>query len=292
MLDKTASKILLFGEYTILYESSALAIANHLFNGHWVEKGDSKTNQAILQKSFDYLKEHKIDFLDLQAFQNDINEGLNFETNIPIGYGVGSSGAVSAAIYKRYADQNKPLELQLLRKRLQTIENQFHGNSSGMDPLVSYLDKTILLNNGEITLIEDQIKFNNLKLFLVDTGHKRSTAPLVKIFKEKMKDEYFNKNIQNQLIELVEIAIQSYLSSQEEALFKTVHEISNFQYRFFEEMILPAYKSIWRQALASSHYKLKLCGAGGGGFILGFSNDEEQTAKSLEESVEKIIWLD
>ena len=42
-------------------------------------------------------------------------------------------------------------------------------------------------------------------------------------------------------------------------------------------MIPPDFKKIWRYGLDSNDYKLKLCGAGGGGFILGITKDFEKT---------------
>ena len=292
MLEKIPSKVLLFGEYTILYGSSALAIPNKQFYGHWVKEGGPLLNRQALENILQFLKAENVHFLKIDDFEHDLKSGLNFVANIPIGYGVGSSGAVSAAILKRYA-RNESADLSELRERLQGIENHFHGNSSGLDPLVSYLNKSILLKQtGAIQLMDSSSSnFNKLKLFLLDTKLARSTAPLVKIFKEKMKEKHFSINVHNVLLDHVEMAIQHYLNGQEDHLMKQVHEISNFQHRHFSEMILENHQSIWRQALASPYFKLKLCGAGGGGFILGFSLGQKETEQALEDKKQDIIWL-
>lgn len=293
MPTKYYSKVLLFGEYTILNNSSALAIPNHHFHGYWVDKGGPERNRKALNEMFLFMEDQNLNFLNLEAFKADLNNGLNFIANIPIGYGAGSSGAVSAAVYDKYKIESETLPFSSLRENLQKIENHFHGNSSGMDPLVSYLNKSILLkNNGGIELIEDSIEFDKLNAFLLDTGITRSTAPLVQVYKEKMQDEHFKINVENQLLELVELCIGSYLNKNEREFFKHLHELSNFQFRYFQEMILEEHKSIWLKALGTDHFKLKLCGAGGGGFILGYSISRDKTKAALKEYDDKIIWLD
>ena len=46
-------------------------------------------------------------------------------------------------------------------------------------------------------------------------------------------------------------------------------------------MILEKFKNIWLEGLSSSNFKLKICGAGGGGFLLGISTNFEQTQQQL-----------
>ena len=43
------------------------------------------------------------------------------------------------------------------------------------------------------------------------------------------------------------------------------------------QMILPGWEAFWLEGLAGNLFKLKLCGAGGGGFVLGIAKDWEQT---------------
>ena len=60
-------------------------------------------------------------------------------------------------------------------------------------------------------------------------------------------------------------------------LFERIHEIGYFQFKYFLEMIPADFRTIWLDALASDFFKLKLCGAGGGGFLLGMTFDFEKT---------------
>ena len=46
----------------------------------------------------------------------DLEKGMYFDSSIPMGYGVGSSGAIVAAIYDRYAD-HKGFCIRFVNKR-------------------------------------------------------------------------------------------------------------------------------------------------------------------------------
>ena len=77
-----------------------------------------------------------------------------FDSSIPQGYGVGSSGALVASIYDQYAADKITILENLTRDKLLNLkaifslmESFFHGKSSGLDPLNSYLSLPILINS-------------------------------------------------------------------------------------------------------------------------------------------------
>ena len=81
---------------------------------------------------------------------------MHFDSSIPQGYGVGSSGALVAAIYDKYADDKITVLENLTRDKLlklkaifSKMESFFHGKSSGLDPLNSYLSLPILINSKD-----------------------------------------------------------------------------------------------------------------------------------------------
>jgi len=57
----------------------------------------------------------------------------------------------------------------------------------------------------------------------------------------------------------------------------------------FEHMILEPFKEVWESGLKTGNYNLKLCGAGGGGFLLGFTKNFDATKKELNERNFEII---
>ena len=151
------SKILLFGEYGIIEDSKGLSIPYNFFKGALkipeTPSEISKNSNSILFDFCNHLKQIKgLADLDLILFEKHLNKGLYFDSSIPKGYGVGSSGALVAAVYDKYSN-NKITVLENLTRdkllKLKTIfskmESFFHGKSSGLDPLNSYLSIPILI---------------------------------------------------------------------------------------------------------------------------------------------------
>jgi len=236
-------KLLLLGEYTILRGSQGLALPLDLFSGFWSKEGADPA-PGILNKIVDYLVENPFPFeLDLARFRKDIKEGWHFNSNIPFGYGAGSSGALTAGIYDRYA-VDKTVELSQLKKELGLIEGFFHGASSGIDPLICYLNQSVLLRGKkELEVVENMPDYRN-QFFLIDTGISRKTAPLVNIFLEKSKEVNYRERCDAELIPAVDEAIAAFFASDQESLFEQWHEISFFQYKYFQEMIPASFRQV------------------------------------------------
>jgi len=277
-------KLLLFGEHIVNMGAQALAIPFTNFSGSWaynnvVEKG-LRLDSLLL-----YLEQQQNSFLDLIAFKEAIDKGLYFDSNIPIGYGAGSSGALTAAIYDQFCKEIStvfpPTDLSNLKTNLSLIENYFHGASSGIDQLICYLNQPVLLESkNKLTITKSA---STQCLFLLDTQQRRVTGPLVKIFLEKVKDDYFRKRCEAELSVYNDNAIHAYLSEQTNLLMEMVHEIAHFQFRYLPELIPDSFKDVWLKGLSSDLYKLKLCGAGGGGFLLGFTLNFESTQLQLKD---------
>ena len=99
-----------------------------------------------------------------------------FKSNIPQGYGLGSSGALVAAFYDRYAKK------KILKNIFSEMESYFHGESSGVDPLNCYLGSPILIksqNEIHITKIPDQKVLGYGGIFILDSGNSSDTFSLV-----------------------------------------------------------------------------------------------------------------
>ena len=274
------SKILLFGEYLILDQAKALAMPFSQLSGVWQKsKQVSSDYKAGLIRLLDFL-EHKgmHAFLDLAAFRTELDQGLSFDSNIPLGYGAGSSGALIAAVYDTFLKPNEQVkELELIRERLASMESFFHGKSSGLDPLVSFLKKPVWVD--EVGKIQDcAIPKLDFHIYLLDSGISRSTAPLVEVYKQKKAHQAFQQVLHSQLIPLSNTLVQGMLENTSD-LWSTLVEYSRLQLETFEEMVLPSFKSTWLEGLRTEEYVMKLCGAGGGGFYLVFSQSKNVEGK-------------
>jgi mevalonate kinase len=278
------AKLLLFGEYTVLLGGQALAIPLHQFGGRWAYATDL-SKQLDLPAFNDYLKnlvaKSEIAF-DTEGVAEALSRGLFFDSNIPRGYGAGSSGALVAALYEQFG-RDKALTNNDLKIILGKMEAYFHGSSSGFDPLISFIQKPILIQADKSLTVFDRIE-NDACLFLLDTKQPRKTEPFVELFKTKCEQTpQYASLVADELMPSVRDAITCYLENKAECLFESVHAISHFQYRFFSEMIPLDFQTIWRVGLSEDIFKLKLCGAGGGGFILGFAKDKAATQRILNQ---------
>tara|TARA_B100001029_G_C15060747_1_gene458250 strand:- start:2249 stop:3175 length:927 start_codon:yes stop_codon:yes gene_type:complete len=290
------SKILLFGEYGILKNSKAISIPFHKYQGN-LEFGDltnndvKKSNKSI-SNFFNFLKKsnQKNNFNSIQ-FEMDIKRGLFFKSSIPIGYGLGSSGALVSAVYNQYffnkieiSEDISSNKLIKLKEVFSEIESYFHEKSSGIDPLNSYIGSPILIESkDEIKIIKlpFQDTKSNRGLFIIDSGKPAETGNLIKIFLDSFKDNYFSDNFQKKFILPTNHCVDSLIKSEFNLFSKNFMTLSQFVMQKLNPMIPSVLNKIWKRGLNTGSYYLKLCGSGGGGYLIGFSNDLNKAKKEL-----------
>lgn len=258
-------KILLFGEYTTLFGSAALAIPYPKLSGQWSKQTKRSDRLLELHKRLE-----KLDgiHLDLARFKDDLDQYLHFESNIPEGYGIGSSGSLTAALFDRYGN-NTGLSMEELKTQLGDIEAIFHGKSSGMDPLISFMNCPIIKHkDGALEMILDELALDIFEIELIDSGKKRETEPLVKDFFVRVASDHQFKRSVEEMSTLNDQAILALQTKHFEAFFETLNEISRLQLDTLSFLIPEAVSVAWNESLLSSDTSIKLCGAGGGGYFL------------------------
>ena len=299
------AKILLFGEYGIIKDSKGLAIPYNAYRGALktseVLTDVAKKSNQNLNKLYNYLAGLNTDLVsfNLAALKKDIDEGMYFDSSIPQGYGVGSSGALVASIYDQYAADKITILENLTRDKLlklkeifSLMESFFHGKSSGLDPLNSYLSLPILINsktNIEPAGIPSQ-KQGKGAVFLLDSEQIGETEPMVNIFMNKMKNEGFRKMVSEEFATTTDACIDDFLQGNAISLFGNVKLLSKLVLKNFKPMIPPAFHKVWEHGILTNDYYLKLCGSGGGGYILGFTADYEKAQKSLENYKLELVY--
>lgn len=303
------SKILLFGEYGIIKDSKGLSIPFNSYNGALqidpeLTEEHQKSN-ASLKRFADYLAALESENIaevsfDLTSLYTDIEKGLYFDSSIPQGYGIGSSGALVAAIYDKYA-QNKITVLENLSRdkliKLKTIfgemESFFHGQSSGLDPLNSYLSLPILINskeNIEMAGIPLQSENGEGAVFLLDSGSVGETAPLVNLFLDNLKNEGFRNMLKDKFVKHTDACVDDFLKGDVKSLFGNIKELSHVVLNNFKPMIPKQFHKLWQKGIESNAYYLKLCGSGGGGYILGFTQDLEKAKRALKDYKLEVVY--
>lgn len=305
------SKILLFGEYGIIKDSKGLAIPYNYYNGMLKFEENTENNPQALtsnEKLSDYAA-----FLDkisqetpplvtfnMQQLREDIARGMYFDSSIPQGYGLGSSGALVAALYDKYANERIPqsrelkqAELLQLKAIFSKMESYFHGKSSGLDPLNSYLALPLLIHSQDSIVATDIPKSSTQgqgAVFLLDSGIVGETAPMVQIFMEKMKHQGFRTMLKNKFSRYTDACIEDFLQGNYSSLVANVKELSKVVIRNFKPMIPEPFHELWQKGIDSGDYFLKLCGSGGGGYILGFTSDLKKAEEALKGHKIQVVY--
>ena len=274
------SKILLFGEYGIIHDSDALSIPFKKFNGFLsisdLLSEDQKISNRNLESLYEYIiqEEYLNDIINSDNLKEEIDSGLYFDSNIPIGSGLGSSGALVSSILSRYSKVNlKSFSNSEIKKIMSLVESKFHGNSSGFDPAVSYFNKPMLYSNQKIKLIE-RIAFKDFKVYIIDSQIDSSTKKMIKVFEDKISKSEFRLFFNSKFINNTNQCIDHLINTSE--LFRdSVKELSNDTLHNFQEMIPEKLKNKWKEGIKNDSYYIKLCGSGGGGFFLAYDFDNQ-----------------
>lgn len=296
------AKVMLAGEYGVVVGGSALTIPFPRFKATVRRKTDITENKrAEAEQSRRYLGELK-EYLrerGQKAFHAGMDEPAIAEgsgefwldMDIPVGFGLGSSGAVSAAIYDLYFSGQGQLSLSERREDLAAIESFFHGRSSGVDALTCHTGSPLYFHGESV----EEVDFDpahipgGYRFFLLDSGERFDTGPLVKHFLESMESKDFAASVRNEYLDFNDKLIGALLGLRNADPALLVRIISDYQFSHFRKMIPDAMADPWTEGQVSNEYYLKLNGSGGG-FMLGITHSD--TMELLDTRwKDRIIWI-
>ena len=286
------SKLLLFGEYGLMFDAMALSVPFDRFSGYLDFDTDRshQESSAEIRKFYEHLKagdtSQKLHFsFDLESLENDLDKGLYFNSNIPQQYGVGSSGALVAALFSRYAVGSIPeneLSPELLKADFSLLESHFHGKSSGIDPLISYLNQPLLIDSKKvIQTVKLDLALTGISFALIDTGTTGATGPLVQHFIDLYNFPEFKMAFERQFVPANNGCIETMLNGEKSEFFLYLEQLIRFQLQHFRRMIPGDFHSVISNALEEKIF-IKLLGSGGGGFLLAFADSENVMKKWAE----------
>jgi mevalonate kinase len=278
------SKFLLFGEYGLMYDAMALSVPFPKFSGFLDFDPDHSHFESTgeIRKFYEHLESddttQTLHFpFDLERLKNDLDRGLFFNSNIPQRYGLGSSGALVAALFGKYAfpsNLGNDLSPEILKANFAVLESYFHGKSSGLDPLISYLNKPILIDSKkQIVPIEFDLSKCGLAMALIDTHTTGATQPLVKHFIDLFNLPEFEQAFNKQFIPANNGCIEALLNDDKEKFFLHLGQLVRFQVYHFHRMIPVNFHRVISFAHCEKVY-IKLLGSGGGGYLLAFAESQ------------------
>lgn len=288
------SKVILFGEYSMIFDATALMIPLRRYKSQWKmnpaldQPGEQASNKSI-RRFRQYLSENEelSPMFDFQRFDADLDQGLYLDSDVPSGYGLGSSGVLTAAVYKRFA--TTPIkDLFELKGVFGKMESYFHGSSSGIDPLECYINRVFIIEPERIAYLGEEFMPNNTYVFLVDTGIKSNTKPLVQYFKGKCEDPEYLKAFQTEYVPCVKACMHHLIKREKEEFFVSLRKLTDGQLRFLRPMITDNTIDLFLEK-PDFHIGFKISGSGGGGYVLGFTDDIYKTLEFMKDY--QLIWV-
>jgi len=294
MRDRYYSKVILFGEYSMIFDATALMIPLKRFSAQWrfapslTAQGVAASN-ASLQHFSDYLSslDGANETIDFQRLNHDIAHHLYLDSNVPTGYGLGSSGTLVAAVYDGYAKQKTTDYLQL-KTLFGLMESHFHGSSSGIDPLQCYLGQPFKITPEGVQILSDDFLKKDIHICLIDTKIKSNTKPLVNHFKEQRENPDFLNRFQTEYLPCVKTCIDMMISGDNNLFFNSLKQLTKGQLQFLRPMITDNTLDLFTTDY-DFHFGVKISGSGGGGYVLGFTDEVEKSSKLLADF--EVIWL-
>ena len=294
MRDRYYSKVILFGEYSMIFDATALMIPLKRFSAQWqlplsFNRAASQPSNQSLKRFYQYLSENKTlsSLFDFQALKKDLDDGLFLASNVPSGYGLGSSGTLVAAVYDRYALQKTEDYLQL-KTLFGQMESHFHGSSSGIDPLQCYLGKPFKITPRGVELLSDEFLKKDIHICLIDTKIKSNTKPLVDHFKQQREDAAFLCRFQSEYVPRVTACIDSMIEGNKKLFFNSLKQLTKGQLEFLRPMITDNTMDLFTTDF-DFNFGVKISGSGGGGYVLGFTDDVDKASELLKDF--EVIWL-
>jgi len=107
---------------------------------------------------------------------------------------------------------------------------------------------------------------------------------------EKMKNQGFRKVMKEEFNRYNDACVQAFLKGDSTPLFSNLKKLSRLALEYFTPMIPQSFHELWKKGIETNAYYLKLCGSGGGGYVLGFTRDYDKAAELLSEHQPELIY--
>lgn len=279
----------------MIFDATALMVPLRKYKAEWKmrpaldQAGEMASNKSIRKfREYLYNDAELSTLFDFQRIDADLDQGLYLDSDVPSGYGLGSSGTLTAAMFKRYAHVQID-DLMELKRVLGKMESCFHGSSSGIDPLECYLNRPFHITPDGVELLPEDFMTKDIHVFLADTGIKSNTKPLVQYFRNKREDVGYLDAFQTEYVPCVSNCIDTLVAGEKEAFFASLRQLTDGQLKFLRPMITDNSIDLFLER-PDFHFGVKISGSGGGGYVLGFTDDVEQATVFLDGY--DLIWVE
>ncbi len=260
-------KCVLFGEHSILYGSSAIALPLKKLQLNITFKAGPK-NQLILEGNESFPNSQEIFWKLIEKDFSDVSAKGEYHicSQIPLGAGLGSSAALSIALHRLHRPQ---LNSHELIEHAWKSENFFHGKSSGMDPCTIATEKALCFRGiNDFDILDDSFLKDDRYVFALADSHIRRSAQSGISLGQKLKED--NPSLwQNILKGLQDLALEG-RDYFEKCQALQLGQAMNEAHKLLKEWGLshPELEKLRDVLLENKALGAKLTGAGRGGFLI------------------------
>lgn len=234
----------------------------------------------------------------MRYFKIDRGLEIHHDSDIPAHSGMGSSSAFTVGLLKTlYALDGKVITREELYKQAIHIEQNLIKENVGSQDQVwaAYggLNTIDFLQNGEIIvepiiIKEEYLKNFENKFMLFFTGLSRHASVIAQ---EQIQNTHRNKNKLSQMKELADEAYKILTSGKDDFVDfgKLLDETWQLKRKLSSKITTRDIDDIYETAIKSGAVGGKLCGAGGGGFIVFYVEPENQ--KRVKEALNNFLHV-
>lgn len=220
--------------------------------------------------------------------RSDLRGELELTSHLPLGGGLGASAAICVGV-GYFLNQLGYVSDDKLFEFCRSLEDQFHGESSGIDIAVSFYGQAIMYRRGH-----DSEVFKPLwtpKLYLYYSGKKGITSETVnKVKALKETDPKLFEAMDLQMKKAVELCLQSLSESKSEDSFEKFRSSLQLAQNCFEQwdLVPPEVQVALTELTEAGALQCKLTGSGGGGYILSLW--DKVPPKSLQDKMVELLF--
>ena len=96
--------------------------------------------------------------------------------------------------------------------------------------------------------------------------------------------------LKDQFIKYTDACVEDFVKGNVKSLFSNTKQLSQVVLSHFKPMIPSQFHDLWKRGIDSNDYYLKLCGSGGGGYILGFTQDVNRAKQALKDYNLEVVY--